>query len=94
MLNHMSQIVLPSKQEEVELFVERAKKIYRDVLATKLESACIGKIVAIDPETGDYFLGEREVEAAEQARAAGNMSPLFFLRVGSTHTYRWPTPRR
>ena len=90
----MSQIALPLTQEEIHQFVERAKQIYRDSLAAKLEPANLGKIVAIEPETGAYFLGENEVEAAEQARSAGHQGPFFFLRVGSTYTHRWVTPRR
>jgi hypothetical protein len=81
-------------REEVERFVERAKEIYRDQLAAKLEPLHVGEIVAIDPETGGYAVGEDEIQAAKQARAAGHEGPFFFLRVGSTYTHRWMTPRR
>ena len=52
-----------------------------------------GKIVAIEHKSGDYFLGEDEVEAAEKARAAGCDAPLYFLRVGSRYAHRLMTPR-
>ncbi|MCI0490004.1 MAG: hypothetical protein L0229_25715 [Blastocatellia bacterium] len=81
-------------REEIERFVERAKEIYRDSLAAKLEPAYTGKIVAIEPETGAYFVGEDEVRASEQARAAGQEGPFYFLRVGSLYTHRLITPRR
>jgi len=90
----MSQITLPSTQEEIERFVERAEEIYRNQLAAKLEPAHKGKMVAIEPDTGAYFLGEDEVEAAEQGRAAGQEGPFYFLRVGSPYARRWMTPRR
>jgi len=90
----MSRITQSSKQEQIEQFVERAKEVYRAQLAAKLEPAYIGKIVAIEPETGGYGLGENEVEAARQARATGHHGPFFFLRVGSAYTHRWMTPRR
>jgi hypothetical protein len=90
----MSQITLPSTQEEIERFVKRAEEIYRDQLAAKLEPAHLGEMVAIEPETGAYSLGADEIEAADQARAAGHEGPFYFLRVGSPYARRWMTPRR
>jgi hypothetical protein len=90
----MPQVSPQSPPEEIERFIERAKEIYRDRLAAELEPAHTGKIVAIEPETESYFLGETEVEAAEQARAAGHEGPFYFLQVGSLHTHRWVTPQR
>ena len=90
----MLKVTPQSTREEIEQFIKRAKEIYRDRLAAKLEPVHTGKIVAIDPDTGDYFLGEDEIQAAEQARAAGHEGPFYFLRVGSSYTYRWMTPRR
>jgi hypothetical protein len=73
----MASITPQSTQEEIKQFVERAKQIYFDQLAAKLEPAHNGEIVAIDPETGDYFLGEDEVQAADRGRAAGHEGPFF-----------------
>lgn len=90
----MLEIGPQSPPEEIEHFIERAKEVYRDRLAAELEPAHTGEIVAIEPETEAYFLGESEVEAAERARAAGHKGPFYFLRVGSLYTHRWMTPRR
>lgn len=90
----MTQVSPQSPPEEIERFIERAKEIYRNRLAAELEPTHTGKIVAIEPETESYFLGETEIEAAEQARAAGHEGPFYFLRVGALYTHRWMTPRR
>ena len=82
-----------ASEQEIKTFIDRAKQTYNEQLAAKLEPAYTGKIVAIEPESGDYFLGEDEVEAAEKARAAGCDAPLYFLRVGSRYAHRLMTPR-
>jgi hypothetical protein len=81
-------------QQEVEQFVERAKQIYREKLAAILEPEHAGEIVAIAPESGDYFLGTNEIDARHRARDAGRIGPLYFLRVGSIYTYRLMSPRQ
>lgn len=65
--------------------IDRAKKRYKEELAPLLEPHHMGEIVGIDLETGDYFVGEDEIAAADKARAAGNEGVLFFLRIGSPH---------
>jgi len=82
-----------SSPREIERFVERAKQTYNEKLAAQLEPEHNGEIVAIDPESGDYFLGKDEVKAADNARAAGHEGPFYFLRVGSDYTHRWMTLR-
>lgn len=90
----MSQVTQQSTPDEIRRFVEQAKRTYREQLASKLEPAYTGKMVAIEPETGNYFLGDDEVQATKQARAAGYDGPLYFLRVGSAYAHRLMTPRR
>ena len=80
--------------QEIEEFVGRAKQIYRDRLASVREPEHDGEIVAITPETGDYFLGADEMDAADRARKAGYEGPFYFLRVGSDYAHRWMTPRQ
>jgi hypothetical protein len=72
--------------------IDRAKQNYKDQLAEKLEPEHTGEIVAIELETGDYFVGEDEIEAADNARLAGHEGLLYFLRVGSSYTHRLMTP--
>jgi hypothetical protein len=74
--------------------IERAKRTYRDELAGELEPEHTGEIVAIELETGDCFVGEDEIDAADKARAAGHQGMLFFLRVGSPYAHRAISPRQ
>ena len=90
----MSTTIVQWSQQEIEQFVERAKQIYRDKLAMILEPEHTGEIVAIAPESEDYFLGTNEIDASHRARDAGRIGPLYFLRVGSDYTYRMMSPRR
>ena len=83
-----------ASEQAIRSFIDRAKQTYNDRLAAKLEPAHTGKIVAIEPESGAYFLGDDEVEAADNARAAGCVEPLYFLRVGSRVAHRLMTPRQ
>ncbi len=42
---------------ETKSVIDRAKHIYADQLRTNLESQHRDRFVAIEPETGEYFLG-------------------------------------
>lgn len=84
--------VVEAVRKKLEL-IDRAKQTYTDELAAKLEPEHSGEFVAIELETGDYFVGEDEVEAADKARAAGHEGSLWFLRVGSQFAHRLMTPR-
>jgi len=74
--------------------IDRAKKRYKEKLAPLLEPHHTGEMVGIDLETGDYFVGEDEVAAADKARAAGHEGLLYFLRIGFPYTHRLMTPHR
>ena len=49
--------------------IERAKRIYADQLQTALEHQHLNRFVAIEPESGEYFLGDTFDEAVTSARA-------------------------
>ncbi len=88
------QINPQSSQEDIQRFVARAKQTYAEEIAKQVEPEHNGEIIAIEPNSGAYFLGNDEVEAANKARAAGCTGPFFFLRVGSKYTHRLRSPRR
>ena len=89
----MMQVGPQSTPSDIKLFIELAKRAYDERLAAKLEPEHTGEIVAIEPESGYYFLGADEIAAADNARAAGHDGPFYFLRVGSRYTHRLMTPR-
>jgi len=59
----------------------KAEKIYADIRGD-LEPAYKGKVVAIDVETGDYFLGDTVIAAGQQGREKYPGRPFYFIRVG------------
>ena len=60
---------------------QEARKIYERIKDT-LEGQ-EGSIIAIDPESGDYFLGKNTVEAYEKGKQLYPNKEFFFMRVGA-----------
>jgi hypothetical protein len=67
---------------EVDEFVRRAEAIYVDRLRTVLEPEHIDEFVAIEPESGDYFLGRTLSEATAAARKSFPDRLTHVMRVG------------
>jgi hypothetical protein len=65
-----------------EEFIAKGKEVY-EKLKDDLEPAHAGEIVAIDPESGDHFLGKTLNEADENAFAKCPDQWLYFVRIGS-----------
>lgn len=68
--------------------VGRGQKFYEEKLKPLLEPYHIGKFLAIEPETGRYFLGATAIAAMESAREAMPNDVFFLMRVGfeAAHT--------
>jgi len=60
---------------------EKAKAIYENV-KDGLEAEHKGEVVAIDIESGDYFLGKTGLEAARRARARYPNRIPYIIRIG------------
>lgn len=60
----------------------RAKQLYQEKLKTSLESAHPNAFVAIEPDSGDFFLGSTLSEAIQASRAAHPDRLAFAMRVG------------
>jgi hypothetical protein len=65
-----------------EQLAAKGQAIY-ERLKEELEPAHRGKIVAIEVESGEYFLGDSVVEAAKKARAKHPGKLFYFVKVGS-----------
>jgi hypothetical protein len=63
-------------------FARKAKAIY-ETIRDEMETNYMGKIVAIDPETGDYFIGDSGIDAGDKAREKYPDKIFFLVRVGS-----------
>ena len=62
--------------------VQHAERIYEERLRAKLEKSHPNAFVAIEPVSGDYFLGETLSEAGIAARKAHPDRLSFIMRVG------------
>ena len=61
--------------------VDKGKEIYAKIKA-KLEPAHKGEFVAIEVDTGDYFVGKDPIEADEKAREKYPDAVFFLARIG------------
>ena len=68
----------PQSQE----LAQKASVIYEQRLRAQLEHTNPDAFVAIEPDSGDYFLGQSLSEAIQAARSAHPNRLPFVLRVG------------
>ena len=68
--------------EHTRSVANRAKVIYEDQLRSQLEKEHHGKYVAIEPESGNFFLGETYSEAVMTARESHPNRISFVIRIG------------
>jgi hypothetical protein len=62
--------------------IDRAKRIYAYQLQAALEFQHRNRFVAIEPESGDYFLGNTFDEAVRSARAKHPSRLSHTIRIG------------
>ena len=63
-------------------FVESARKVYAERWQTTLEREQFGKVIAVEPESGEYVLGNTLSEASKAARQRFAKKPVHIFRVG------------
>jgi hypothetical protein len=67
---------------ETKSVIERARQIYADQLKSDLESKHRDRFVAIEPESGEYFLGDTFDEAVKSARTKYPSRLSHTIRIG------------
>ena len=67
---------------ETHELIERAERLYEERLKAKLEPAHLHEFVAIEPESGNYFLGPTLSEASAACRAVHPDRRAHIMRVG------------
>lgn len=67
---------------ETKSVIDRAKRIYVNYLQTELESQHKDRFVAIEPESGEYFLGDTFDEAVKFARMKYPTRLSHTIRIG------------
>lgn len=66
--------------------ISEGKEIYKRI-RKELEPEHKGEIVAIETESGDYFLGKTVLEATRKARQKYPDKVFYFVRVGFPAVY-------
>lgn len=79
----MSEGVVVANRRKI---AETGKAIY-DQLRPELEEEHLGEFVAIDIETGDYFVGETLTEADAKARQEYPDRVFYVVRIGRPYAY-------
>ena len=68
--------------DDTRAVIEGAKRIYTDQLRAVLEPQHSNRFVAIEPESGEYFLGDTFDEAVNSARAKHPSRLTHTIRIG------------
>jgi len=68
-------------------FIQQAEEIYRRKYKKSLEKTAKGKVMAIDIETEDIFIGDSILEAGLNARQKYPDKIFHFIRVGYPAVY-------
>ena len=67
---------------ETKSVIDRAKQIYATQLQIDLESQHMDRFVAIEPDSGDYFLGDTFDDAVKLARSKYPNRLSHTIRIG------------
>ena len=65
---------------------KRADAIYEKI-RSKVEASFTGKIIAIDVDSGQYFIGDTELEAYNQGNQGVSKKLFVYRRVGLGPTH-------
>lgn len=79
-----------------ETVITHGQRFYEDHLKFQLEPKYTGRFVAVEPDTGRYFLGETDADALLAAHEAMPESHFYVKRIGFDITHRlgsYGTPR-
>ena len=68
--------------DETRFVIDRVKEIYATRLQRELETRHMDRFVAIEPESGDYFVGDTFDEAVKSARTKYPSRLSHTLRIG------------
>lgn len=68
--------------------VPKGKEIYA-AIKDELEKEHKGEIIAINVDTGDYFLGKSVIEAGDKGREKYPEAIFYFARIGYRAVHRF-----
>lgn len=79
--------MLQPSQISAKRLAEAGQKFYEDQLRRKLETQYTGKFVAIEVDSGDYFVGNTLHEALERGKKKHPESVFYSVKVGFPAVY-------
>jgi hypothetical protein len=81
----MAQTQLPSNQEEI---ARRGEELYADSLRARVETDDnIGRLIAIDVQSGDYEIGDELTAIGQKLRERHLDAEVWFKRIGYDAVY-------
>lgn len=72
----------PYMSEEKRHVIQRAQAIYESALRQNLDPSYSGRYVSIEPDSGDYFLGESIFHAIDAALMKHPKRLIHTIRIG------------
>lgn len=78
------------KVVDKDFIVRKSEEIYQNI-KTEMEANHKGKFLAIDPESGDYYLAKTSLEAILNGRKEHPNTVFYIIRIGFPYVYkrRW-----
>lgn len=76
-----------------EEFARRAQELYDRQLKPLLEPAQNGRYAVINPENGDYAVGDTTTEAGAIMRRRYPEQLFYEVRIGHRYVSQWSTPQ-
>jgi hypothetical protein len=84
----------PSKEDVAgERLCRKGQRLYQSKLKALLEPDYIGQFAAIEPDSGDYFVGERMSEAMLKAKEKHPNKLFLLVRIGFATATSARSPR-
>ena len=69
-------------QEHESALAERAMRVYDAHLKAKLEQDHLGKVIGLEPESGEYVIGEHYVDVCRECHERFPGKQVYCFRVG------------
>ena len=74
--------VKPIIPVDTSLLARKGEQIYQNELTEKLEKEHIGRFVAIEVESKEYFLGDNQIDALTLARKKFPTKVFYLVKIG------------
>jgi hypothetical protein len=79
---------MPQLNPPKEIVASRGKAIYETQIREQVDPEYVGKVVAIDINTGEFAIGENSLNAADLLVARLPEAQIWFTRVGHRAVHR------